>query len=35
VETVFVRRRESFVSSALAAFLQVVRPALDAYHPAR
>ena len=36
VETLFVRRRESFVSSALAAFLDCVRPALDsAYHPGR
>jgi DNA-binding transcriptional LysR family regulator len=26
VETVFVRRRDGFVSSALAAFLDVVRP---------
>ncbi|HEX9820224.1 MAG TPA: LysR substrate-binding domain-containing protein [Methylomirabilota bacterium] len=36
VETLFVRRRESFVSSALAAFLECVRPALDsAYHSGR
>ncbi|HEU4370303.1 MAG TPA: LysR family transcriptional regulator [Methylomirabilota bacterium] len=39
VETLFVRRREGFVSSALAAFLDLVRPALDgappAYHRAR
>jgi DNA-binding transcriptional LysR family regulator len=36
VETLFVRRRGSFVSSALAAFLDCVRPALDpAYHRAR
>jgi DNA-binding transcriptional LysR family regulator len=36
VETLFVRRRGAFVSSAAAAFLQCVRPGLDpAYHPAR
>lgn len=36
VETLFVRRRDSLVSSALAAFLDCARPALDsAYHPAR
>jgi DNA-binding transcriptional LysR family regulator len=36
VETLFVRRRGSFVSSALAAFLDGVRPALGAGHrPAR
>ena len=36
VETLFVRRRGGFVSSALAAFLECVRPALDsAYHSGR
>jgi DNA-binding transcriptional LysR family regulator len=36
VETLFVRRREAFVSSALAAFLECVRPGLDLpYRPAR
>jgi LysR family transcriptional regulator, cell division regulator len=29
VETLFVRRRDAFVSTALAAFLDCVRPALD------
>lgn len=29
VETLFVRRRDAFVSSALAAFLECVRPSLD------
>jgi DNA-binding transcriptional LysR family regulator len=32
VETLFVRRRDAFVSSALRAFLDCVRAA---YHPAR
>jgi DNA-binding transcriptional LysR family regulator len=32
VETLFVRRRDAFVSSALAAFLDCVRPGLDASH---
>jgi len=36
VETLFVRRRGAFVSSAAAAFLDCVRPGLDApYHHAR
>jgi DNA-binding transcriptional LysR family regulator len=36
VETLFVRRRGAFVSSAAAAFLECVRPGLDApYHRAR
>ena len=35
VETLFVRRRGAFVSSALAAFLQCVRPGLDAPHRSR
>ncbi len=36
VETLFVRRRGTFVSSAAAAFLDCVRPGLDApYHHAR
>jgi DNA-binding transcriptional LysR family regulator len=39
VETLFVRRRGAYVSSALLAFLDCVRPALDlagpAYRPAR
>jgi DNA-binding transcriptional LysR family regulator len=34
VETLFVRRRGAFVSSALAAFLDCVRPALDVAPPA-
>jgi len=30
VDTLFIRRRDGFVSSALAAFLQQARPALAA-----
>ena len=32
VETVFVRRRDSYVTSALGAFLGLVRPALGQAH---
>ena len=29
VQTVFIRRRDAYVSSALSAFLQIVRPSTE------
>jgi hypothetical protein len=29
VQTVFIRRKDAYVSSALSAFLQIVRPATE------